>query len=560
MDLEKKLNMNERKGEILVALALALRASSLLFGKIAMRTMGPYLTIAIRFTIAFILIAFLFRKSLHKVNFRTLWHCALIGFFFFLAMVFEMFGLQTTPSSVTAFLEGSVVVIVPAIACIMHRKLPDRVTVISAVVALIGVAFLTLKGDRLGFTTGELLVLGGTVWYSMTVIVTDTAAKNDDLEVVAVYQLLFIAIFAYIGAFIFEEIRGASLEKLLDDALSDGNIEEFIRLALEYRTRVGYHDDYPYADVDMTFQNSEAMDDMVLIKQDGMPTYNFANVIDDHLMGITHVMRGMEYLSSTPRYNFLYKAFGWEIPTYVHLTTVMRDAQHKLSKRDGDAYYSDFIEKGFLPESLINYLALVGWNPGDEREFFTLPELVDAFDIHRLNHSPGIFDVNKLTWFNAEYIRRLSPEKYLEMASPWFDKVLAGKGIDYARLAELTQPRTEVFNQLPEMVSFLAEMPDFDLELYTHKKMKTNPEVALASLQLVQPVLEKLPEWNETALHDAVMAAIQEAGLKNGAVLWPLRIAISGVANTPGGAFEIAGLLGREETLRRLSLSLSRLG
>lgn len=207
MDLEKKFNMNERKGEFLVGLALALRASSLLFGKIAMRTMGPYLTIAIRFTIAFILIAILFRRSIKKINLKTLWHCALIGFFFFLAMVFEMFGLQSTPSSVTAFLEGSVVVIVPAIACILQRKLPDRLTVISAVIALVGVGFLTLKGDRLGFTVGELLVLGGTVWYSLTVIVTDTAAKNDDLEVVAVYQLLCIAIFAYIGAFIFEEVR-----------------------------------------------------------------------------------------------------------------------------------------------------------------------------------------------------------------------------------------------------------------------------------------------------------------------------------------------------------------
>jgi drug/metabolite transporter (DMT)-like permease len=207
MDLEKRLKMNERKGEILVGLALALRASSLLFGKIAMRTMGPYLTIAIRFTIAFILIAFLFRKSITKVNLKTLWHCALIGFFFFLAMVFEMFGLQTTPSTVTAFLEGSVVVIVPAIACIMQKKLPDKITVVSAIVAMVGVGFLTLKGDHLGFTTGELLVLGGTVWYSLTVIVTDTAAKNDDLEVVSVYQLLFIAIFAYIGAFIFEEVR-----------------------------------------------------------------------------------------------------------------------------------------------------------------------------------------------------------------------------------------------------------------------------------------------------------------------------------------------------------------
>ncbi len=336
----------------------------------------------------------------------------------------------------------------------------------------------------------------------------------------------------------------------------DAGIPWTIRMNAPTEGETSYHDT---VFGDMTFPNAEAMDDMVLIKQDGMPTYNFANVIDDHLMGITHVMRGMEYLSSTPRYNFLYAAFGWEAPVYVHLTTVMRDAQHKLSKRDGDAYYSDFVDKGYLPESLINYLALVGWNPGDEREFFTLPELVDVFDIHRLNHSPGIFDVQKLTWFNAEYIRRLSPEKYLEMATPWFDRALAGKGIDYTRLAELTQSRTEVFNQLPDMVSFLAEMPDYDLELYTHKKMKTNPEVALSSLKLVAPILESLPEWKEEAIHDAVMAAIQEAGLKNGAVLWPLRIAISGVANTPGGAFEIAGLLGREETLRRLSRSLSRL-
>ena len=243
----------------------------------------------------------------------------------------------------------------------------------------------------------------------------------------------------------------------------------------------------------------------------------------------------------------------------MHLTTVMRDAQHKLSKRDGDAYYSDFVDKGYLPEALLNYLALVGWNPGDEREFFTLPELVEAFDIHRLNKSPGIFDVQKLTWFNAEYIRRMDPEKYLKAAAPWFDRVLAGKGIDYARLAELTQSRTEVFNQLPDMVAFLAELPDYDLELYTHKKMKTNPEVALSSLKLVRPVLEGLTDWSEASLHDAVMAAIQEAGLKNGAVLWPLRIAIAGVANTPGGAFEIAALLGREETLRRLDIGLRRL-
>ena len=309
----------------------------------------------------------------------------------------------------------------------------------------------------------------------------------------------------------------------------------------------------------ISFPN-DTLDDMVLIKADGMPTYNFANVIDDHLMGITHVMRGMEYLSSTPKYNLLYNAFGWEIPQYVHLTTVMRDAQHKLSKRDGDAYYSDFIAKGYLKEALINYLALVGWNPGTDQEFFTMDELIQAFDIHRLNNSPGIFDVNKLNWMNGQYIAKLPPEKYLEMATPWFDQVLAGKGMDYKRLAELMQGRTEVFCQVPNMIRFLAEMPEFDNALYFHKKMKCDETVARENLQWVLPVLEGISDWTEQAIHDAVMAAIAEAGKKNGAVLWPLRIAISGLANTPGGAFEIAYLLGKEETLRRLRQSLEKLG
>ncbi len=309
----------------------------------------------------------------------------------------------------------------------------------------------------------------------------------------------------------------------------------------------------------ISFPNSD-LDDMVLIKQDGMPTYNFANVIDDHLMGITHVLRGMEYLSSTPKYNLLYKAFGWEIPKYVHLTTVMRDAQHKLSKRDGDAYYSDFIEKGYLKEALINYLALVGWNPGDDREFFTMDELIDAFDVKRLNTSPGIFDVTKLTWMNAQYIAKMDFDAYLEMATPWFDKVLAGKGMDYKRLAELMQSRTEVFNRIPEMIGFLAEMPEFSDELYFHKKMKCDAAVAKENLELVLPVMEAIEDWSEQNIHDIVMAAIQESGKKNGAVLWPLRIAISGQANTPGGAFEIAYLLGKEETLRRMKDSLAKLG
>lgn len=336
----------------------------------------------------------------------------------------------------------------------------------------------------------------------------------------------------------------------------DAGIPWTIRMNAPTEGETSYHDT---VFGDMTFPNAEAMDDMVLIKQDGMPTYNFANVIDDHLMGITHVMRGMEYLSSTPRYNYLYAAFGWEVPTYVHLTTVMRDATHKLSKRDGDAYYSDFVEKGYLPESLINYLALVGWNPGDEREFFTLDELTEAFDITRLNKSPGIFDVNKLTWFNAEYIRRMDKDRYLEMVTPWFDKVLAGKGINYPRLAELMQERTEVFNRVPEMVAFLGELPDYDVELYTHKKMKTDAAVSKASLEMIRPVLEGIGEWTEQNIHDTVIGAIAAAGLKNGAVLWPLRIAISGQASTPGGAIEIAWLLGKEETLRRLDDGLARL-
>ena len=311
---------------------------------------------------------------------------------------------------------------------------------------------------------------------------------------------------------------------------------------------------------DMTFPNAEAMDDMVLIKQDGMPTYNFANVIDDHLMGITHVMRGMEYLSSTPRYNFLYEALGWEIPSYIHLPTVMRDATHKLSKRDGDAYYSDYIEKGYLTEALINYLALVGWNPGDEREFFTLPELVEAFDVSHLSRSPGIFDVNKLTWFNAEYVRKMPFEDYLAKAAPWFDQALgSGNAFDYRRLAELMQSRTDIFSHIPDMVRFLAELPDYDLTLYDNKKQKSSQESAPEALRFCRDILKDIPEWSETVLHGTLIPAIAAAGKKNAAVLWPLRIAISGLLSTPGGAIEIAYLLGREETLRRIDAGLAKL-
>lgn len=308
----------------------------------------------------------------------------------------------------------------------------------------------------------------------------------------------------------------------------------------------------------MTFPN-DSLDDMVLIKQDGMPTYNFANVIDDHLMGITHVMRGMEYLSSTPKYNLLYNAFGWKIPKYIHMPPVMRDEHHKLSKRDGDAYYSDYIAKGFLSEAIVNYLALVGWNPGTDQEFFTMEELIQAFDIHRINKSPGIFDPNKLEWMNSQYVARMDFEKYLAMATPWFDLVLSGKSINYRRLAELMQSRTDIFSRIPEKIAFLADLPEYDISLYNNKKQKCDESVAREVLPLLLPVLTNISDWTEQNIHDIVMAKIQEWGRKNGSVLWPLRIAVSGQESTPGGAFEIAGLLGKGETLRRLKVSIEKL-
>ena len=300
------------------------------------------------------------------------------------------------------------------------------------------------------------------------------------------------------------------------------------------------------------------LDDNVLLKADGMPTYNFANVVDDHLMHITHVMRGTEYLSSAPKYDLLYDAFGWEKPVYVHLPVVMKDQTRKLSKRYGDPSFEDLLRQGYLRDAIINFIALLGWSPRNDREFFTLSELEEIFDLEGLNKSPAIFDVNKLTWMNGEYVRKLPFETYYELAMPWFEQ--AGvSGLDTRRLAELMQGRTEVFSQIPQMVRFLAEMPAFDNELYTHKKMKTDAEVAKKALTLVRPVLLGVTDWTEEALHSAVMAAIAESGMKNGQVLWPLRIAISGQANTPGGAFEIAYLLGKEETLRRLDASLAKL-
>jgi len=313
---------------------------------------------------------------------------------------------------------------------------------------------------------------------------------------------------------------------------------------------------------DITVENS-TLDDQVLMKRDGLPTYNFANVIDDHLMGITHVVRGSEYLSSAPKYNLLYESFGWKIPTYVHCSPVMRDAQHKMSKRHGDPSYEDLIAQGFLTEAVLNYVALLGWSPkGDlsEKEFFTLQELVEAFDISGISKSPAVFDIVKLKWMNAEYIKKLSPEAFYEKAEPWLKKAITSKSIDLKFVAALVQSRCEILSDLPDRVDFLDQLPEYDTELYVHKKSKTNLENSLASLRSVLPVLENLDTWTNEALYEALVALAAEQGVKNSIVLWPLRVAVSGKASTPGGATELCALLGKEESIVRIRKGISLLG
>jgi glutamyl-tRNA synthetase len=308
----------------------------------------------------------------------------------------------------------------------------------------------------------------------------------------------------------------------------------------------------------ITVENN-TLDDNVLIKADGMPTYNFANVVDDHLMAITHVMRGMEYLSSTPKYDLLYQSFAWEIPQYIHMPPIMKDAQHKLSKRTGDASFQDLLAKGYLKEAVLNYIALLGWSPGDDREIFSLEELIEAFDIAGMSKSPAIFDPNKLTWLNAEYIRALPPEAFTAHAQPYY----AQAGIahmDADVLCRILQPRVEVFTQIPGMADFLSALDEgYEIELFTNKKSKTDAEVSRAVLSMVLPALTALPDWTEQALHDTLIGMAAERGMKNGTLLWPVRIALAGKAVTPGGAIEIAFLLGREESLRRLMIGRAKL-
>lgn len=307
----------------------------------------------------------------------------------------------------------------------------------------------------------------------------------------------------------------------------------------------------------ITVDNSE-LDDMVLIKSDGLPTYNFANVVDDHLMGITHVVRGSEYLSSAPKYNRLYQAFGWEVPIYVHCPPIMKDAHNKLSKRNGDASFEDLLAKGYLKDAVLNYIALLGWNSGTEREIFSLDELVKAFDYRKINKSPAIFDTNKLRWMNGEYIRKLSLEEFNELAVPYYKKVIS-YDFDYMKLSKLLYTRTEVLSDIPEQIDFLEKLPEYSKELYVHKKMKTNYENSLVALQKSLPVLEAIDDWTFDNVKTALENLLKEMGVKTGQLLWPVRTALSGKSFTPGGAYEIADIIGKDESIRRIKRGIELL-
>ena len=313
---------------------------------------------------------------------------------------------------------------------------------------------------------------------------------------------------------------------------------------------------------DITVDN-DTLDDQVLIKSDGLPTYNFANVIDDHLMGITHVVRGSEYLSSAPKYNLLYQAFGWEVPTYIHCSPVMRDAHNKMSKRHGDPSYQDLIAQGFLSQAVVNYVTLLGWSPRgeySEQEFFSLEELSQVFDIGGISKSPAIFDIEKLRYFNAKYLRELSPEDFYALAEPYLREAVKTPGIDLKLIAPLVQPRCDTLLDIAPQVNFFDALPEYSNELYCHKKMKTNEENSLEALKQVLPVLEGLSDWTYDAIHDALIGLAEKLELKNGRIMWPVRTALSGKAVTPGGAVELCHILGRDEALARIRKGIAQLG
>jgi len=310
---------------------------------------------------------------------------------------------------------------------------------------------------------------------------------------------------------------------------------------------------------EITVNNAE-LDDMILIKSDGYPTYNFANVVDDHLMGITHVVRGNEYLSSSPKYNRLYEAFGWEVPIYVHCPLITNEEHQKLSKRSGHSSYEDLLEQGFVTEAIVNYVSLLGWSPEDNREIFSLKELTEVFNYKNMSKSPAVFDMQKLRWMNGEYIKAMDEDIYFEYAKPYLEKIIK-KDLNLKEIAALVKSRIETFPEICDMVDFFEELPDYDISIYTHKKMKTNSENSLEVLKDFIPRLESIlaDEFNKDSITEVVAVYVAEKGIKNGLALWPLRTAVSGKAMTPGGAYEIMEIIGKEETMKRIALGIEKL-
>ena len=347
--------------------------------------------------------------------------------------------------------------------------------------------------------------------------------------------------------------------------LSEDEVEENLSKGLPYVIRqnnptegVTKFEDVIYGTISV---DNEELEDMVLLKSDGLPTYNFANVVDDHLMEITHVVRGSEYLSSSPKYNRLYEAFGWNVPVYVHCPPIMKDAQHKLSKRTGDASFEDLLGKGYLKEAVMNYISLLGWNPGTTQEIFSLEELVEIFNYKNINKSPAIFDSEKLRWMNGEYLKKMSLEEFHTLALPYILKDIKEKPLNTMKIAEILHNRVEVLAEIEGQLDFFYALPEYSTDLYTHKKMKTDSTVALSSLETILPVLESIPEdaWTLENLHEIVLNKVKELGLKNGQMLWPIRTALSGKQFTPGGAFEAADILGKTESLERIRIGMDLL-
>lgn len=327
-----------------------------------------------------------------------------------------------------------------------------------------------------------------------------------------------------------------------------------VRQTIKKTGKSKFHD-VVYGDIEIDYDD---LDEGVLLKSDGFPTYNFANVVDDHLMEITHVVRGNEYISSTPKYNLIYESFGWTPPVYVHVPQVMKDAQHKLSKRNGDASFQDLVAKGFLPEAILNYIALLGWNPGNEEEIFSLEDLKKVFTPERLNKSPAIFDITKLTWMNGCYLRALSEQEFHLLALPYYQQL--PDFINKEALSRTLQPRIETLAQIAEQTDFIVAVPDYGEDLYVNKKMKTDVDVARKTLPLAYAELDKVVEWNNDNLFAVLKALAEKESLKNGQILYPVRIALSGKETTPGGATELAVILEKEETLSRLGAAIKKLG